>query len=220
MTTIEKLKAKHAEELASAELEQRILSALSEKFPDLETKDVVTCVHSLKSKPHVSVRLWNDFRTQKKLSDALPVLESFKDEIVECEHWKGSCISCWPPEINTNIDKEHATMDGSHAVEIEVSGGKGYGPKVEIQFWTRLADTLCEITLPVSDLWMLVPNVRANYNRNGEVTTCEINWPVWRSTCDTFRSFWSEKPSYNGHYYSADIHNFLSWAGSLNAKTA
>ncbi len=209
----EKLLASHAQELAKLEAEESIRAALPEQY----RTDATICIHDTK-KPHASVKLWNDFRTEKKLADALPVLESYKDQIIDGEHWKDGCVSTWPPQINSCIENANAVMDGSHAVEINVSGGRSYGPTVELNFWVMLGGWLCEIALPVCDLRKLTPNVHATYNRSGEVCKCEITWPVERQTADKFRTFWSEKPAYNGSYYLADYPNFLAFVSNFTAK--
>jgi hypothetical protein len=214
MKTKAELLERHAKELEKLESEQAIRATLPEQYQE----DALITLHT-GQKPHANVKLWNDFRTEKRLVDALPILESYKGRIVQGEHWKAGCVSTWPAQINSVIDDQNAVMDGSHEVEIHVSGGRHYGPTVSLKFWTTLAGWLCEIQLPVSDLWKLVPRVNASYNQGGELCRCEITWPVEKQTVDKFRSFWSEKPSYSGSYYLADLPNFESFVSNFTRAT-
>lgn len=203
---IKELKAKQAKELAEA-LEIETLRDALKDVPGF-TEDSSICLHSGE---HASVKLWSDYHTGKKLIDAVRVVEHFKDKIIDGEHWKSGCVSTWPAEINSCIKYESAVMDGSHAVEIDVSGGRGYGPNTSVQFWTRIAGVLCEIECPVCDLWKLIPAVKGRYTQEGDFIG-KIEWnPAETQTVDSFRKFWSEPPSFKGSYYLADIHNFRSW---------
>lgn len=207
-STIEELKAKQAAEIAEWEKLEAVRAILPAKYGN----DAFICDHSHMG--FVSVKLWNDFRTSQKLADALEVLEAYKDKLVTCEHWKDGCVSVWPAEINSNASKPSAVMDGSHEVSIKVSGGRGYGPDVEVRFWIKTELGLIEFSIPVCDLHKLVPRVNASYNSHGDVCQCDIYWPAERAAADSFRTFWSEKPSFSGEYYWADIHNFKAWASN------
>lgn len=209
MKTKEQFLAEQSEELAKFEREE----AIRAKLPEAYREGATICIHSIKRKPHASVSLWDGFRTDKTLADALAIVEQYKDSILTCEHWKDGCVSTWPPALNDYANKESAIMVGSHAVLIEVCGGRRFGPDVKVEFWVDLPEVgLVELSLAVCGLWKLVPRVNANYNRYGECSSCTIDWPSARATADSFRTFWSEKPSYHGEYYFADYHNFAAWA--------
>lgn len=210
MKTLNDLKAKHAEEIAELELETSLRALLPEQYREGAT----VCVHGKWGLKFSSVKLWGDYHTDKKIADVLPIIEQFRPLIIQGEHWKDGCCSTWPAEINGNAKRENAVMDGSHEIEIDVHGGKGYGPCVEIQFWIKTALGLVEISCPVCDLFRLVPNVRAAYNLNGECCKCDITWPAERQAADKFRTWSSEKPSYSGSYYFAEVSNFLAWVSS------
>ncbi len=212
MKTKEQLLEKQAQELAKFEKEQAVLALLPEPLRE----DAIVCIH----RDHASVKVWSDFRTERKLADAIDVLRLFADVLQTCEHWKDGCVSTNPPQINDYAKKESAVMDGSHVVEIKVSGGKGYGPTVEVRFWADTSAGLVEFGCPVSDLWKLIPRVHVSYNRSGEVSKCEITWPTESRCVDSFRTWWADKPSYSGSYYLADLPNFYSWAGAINATVA
>jgi hypothetical protein len=214
MTTKQELIEKHQRELAALELEERARLILPEAFHE----SALICIHGGKRK-HFSAKMWNDFRCEKKLSDALEIVRLFESQIVECGHWKSGCISTWPDAINTTKDDENAVMDGSHVVEISVQGGKGFGPCVEVEFWADIPELgLVEFSCPVCDLWKLVPSVKANYNNHGDLSSCDIRWPIESRCTDSFRTWWSDKPSYRGSYYLADLPNFYSWAGQINQQ--
>lgn len=214
---IQELKAKQAQELVKAEQEETIRNALA-GVPGVNIEDVSICVHDGK-RPHCSVTLWNGFGTTRSLADAVAVVQHFKDSIIEGEHWKSGCVSTWPAEINSCIKDKSAVMDGSHAVEIEVRGGKGYGPDVSVQFWTRIAGVLCEIDCPVATLYKLLPSLRGQYRKDGSFSGT-ITWPVEKQVVDKFRTFWSELPSFNGSYYLADVPNFMAWASNHLSRKA
>lgn len=212
MKTLEELKRQQAGELAKFEIE----TAWRESLPEAFRENASLCIHD----DHVSLTLWGGFRTDKKLSDACAVVEHYKGSIVDGEHWKDGCVSTQPAEINANAKRDNSTLEGSHAVEVSVHGGKGFGPDVVVEFWIKTELGLAEVHCAVCDLWKLVPRVKADYNRSGELTSCEIEWPV--SGCfDSFRSWWSEKPGFKGSYYWADLPNFESFASQhLQAKDA
>lgn len=217
-TRIEELKAQQARELREAELKDRIESELA-SVPGFDPEDSSLCVHGIdKPHPHVSVRLWKDYQTTRKVTDALAVVEHFAAQIITCEHWKDGCVSDWPIEINSCAKGERAVMDGSHAVEIEVSGGRGYGGEA-VKFWTRLAGVLVEISCPVSDLYALRPTVRGSYTRAGDFIRKSIEWPVESRCVDSFRRMYSEGQSYQGCYYLADVPNFRAWASQFIKPT-
>ncbi len=202
---------KHAKELAQLEREEKIRASLPEQYQE----DALIHFPHL---PFVGVKLWNNFRTQKTLADAVEMVNLFAPYIVECGHWKSGCISTWPDAVNTCIKDDNSVMDGSHFVEISVQGGKGFGPDVAIEFWCDLPELgLVEFSCPVCDLHKLVPGVYATYNNHGDLSKCDIRWPAESRCVDTFRTWWSEKPAYRGSYYLADLPNFLSWAGAINA---
>lgn len=209
MKTITELREKHALELASAEKEIAIRAEL-ESVPGYMPDNSCICIHA----DSASVRLWKDFGTDRKLADALAVVQFFADKIVDGEHWNDGCVSTHPPEINSCAKRERSTMDGSHAVEICVHGGKDFGSNVEVKFWVRLAGVLCEISCPVADQHKLVPSVRGNYDKDGQFHgKVEWNWTETQ-TADKFRKFWSEAPAYRGSYYLADVPNFVAWAST------
>jgi hypothetical protein len=212
MTTEKELFDKYQAELAALKLENSIRDELPEAYRE-------SALVSHPSFNFNSIKMWSDFRTEKTLADALEIVRLYSGNIVTGEHWKDGCVSCWPAEVNSCIKKEGAIMDGSHEVEISVCGGNGYGPTVEVSFWTRLAGRLVEIHLPVSDAWKLVPSVRTNYNNSGELSSCDITWPGERSVFDKFRTFWSQKPSYSGSYYFAEWRSFENWAEAQAKKT-
>jgi len=207
MNTKTELLKKHAEELQELEKTEAIRAILPEQYRD----DALVCIHG----KHASVKMWGDFRTEKKLSEALEIVRQFEPLVVECEHWESGCLSVRPAEINKYATDEHAIMDGASAVELSVTGGKGFGPNVTVEFWIKHPEFgFIEINLPVCDLHKLTPNVRATYNNSGELCSCEINWPGERSVVDKFRSWWSQKPAYHGSYYLADLPNFYAWASN------
>lgn len=208
-TTEKELEAEYQNKLAKLRDENKLRAELPKAFQN----DASICHHG----KFMSATLWNGFRTDKKLSDALAIVELFP-EIITAEHWKSGCVSCWPPEINSCIKDEHATMDGSHEVEISVSGGRGFGPDVTVSFWVRLAGMLTEINLPVGDAWILIPSVRANYNKSGHLSSCDITWPQERAVFDKFRTFWSEKPAFRGSYYFAEKGCFKNWVESVYSR--
>lgn len=208
MSKLETLKAKHAKEIAKLEKEEAIRAQLPEEIRD----GARICIHS----DHASVTANWDSYDQKKREphDARRIITALESHLVESEHWKDGCVSCRPNEINDTARKENSVLDGTHLIEVDVSGGKGYGPNVEVCCWVKLpGGQLIELQLPIS-AYQLVPNVRATYNNHGELANCEITWPVWKSTCDKFRTWWSEKPSYKGSYYSADLFSYDAWISS------
>lgn len=209
MKTKQQFLDKQAAELAKFNQEEAIRALLPKQYRD----GASIYIHD----DHASVKMWNDFRTERTLADALAIVELFKPQIQTCEHWKNGCCSTVPPQINSYAKDERAVMDGSHAVEVLVSGGKGFGPNVEIRFWAESSAGLLEISCPVCDLFKLVPRIDQHYNTHGELTSCRIDWPAESRCVDSFRNWWSEKPSYRGSYYLADLPNFESWAGQIIA---
>lgn len=210
MKNKQELLAKHAQELAELEREEAIRAMLPEKY----RVDALICIHG----EFATVRLWDDYHTNKTLAETVEVVETFKDQVVQGEHWKDSYVLTWPAEINSCAKNAGATMDGSHEVEISVSGGRGFGPNVNVEFWIKTQHGLVEISCPVCDLFKLVPHVRANYGTRGDLTSCDISWPAERAVVDSFRTWWSEKPAYKGSYYLADVPNFLSWASNHSTR--
>lgn len=208
-TTLDEFKAEQAEKLAKFEKEM----AWCEHLPEAYRESASICIHS----DSTSISLWSGFRTDKKLADAVTALEHFKPCLIDGEHWKDGCCSTSPARINSCAKSKNAVMDGSHAVEILVSGGRGFGPDVEIRFWIDVPSLgLAEISCPVCDLWKMIPRVNVNYNRHGEVSSGEITWPVESQVVDSFRrwSGRSDLPSYRGSYYLADVPNFEAWASN------
>lgn len=219
MKTIEELKQHQADQLAKLEVELAIQAEVMRLVPDLDPEGILISIHGMNRKKHATVKLWNNFRTQEKLSRALAIVRSFHESgsLIEGEHWKAGCCSTWPASINSCINNDNAVMDGSHIIEIEVAGGKGYGPDVIISAWRIIAGFLCEVEMPVSDLWRLLPRVECHYTRDGEVSSGRIDWPVESQTADKFRR-WSgqyDLPSYRGSYYFADFPNFESFASQF-----
>src|SRR4030095_4722993 len=217
MDKIEKLKLDQAKELADLVDKEKLRALLPESIR--ETARIT------KHPDHYTVTGWDGFAYDNppKFAQAVKVVEEMQDQLVEAEHWQDSCVSCRPARINSTAKKEHATMDGSHTVEIAVEGGRGY-QTTEVRFWAEVGHQipgfgvegwLIEVHLPVVDLWNLLPNVRASYNNHGDLANCEITWPVESRVVDSFRKWWSERPSYRGSYYLADWHNFNSWAGTI-----
>lgn len=217
MKTMEELKAEQAAEAVKLEQELKIAADLK-SVPGFDSDKVSICIHNHRKATHASVTLWPTYRTEHKFAEAVAIVELFKDKIVDGEHWKDGCCSTWPAEINDNASRKSAVMDGSHAVEIEVKGGRGYGPDVCVQFWTRLGGLLCEVSMPVCDLYALVPRVSGRYNQHGEFRG-KAEWnPAETQTADSFRTWWSEPPSFSGSYYLADVPNFMSWASNHGSK--
>lgn len=203
--------AKQAEEMAKFEKEQTIRELMPEKYRE----DASIYIH----RDHASVSLWNSFRTDKKLADALEIVDLFADNIIQGEHWKSGCVSTWPAKINTQMKNESSVMDGSHEVEIDVHGGRSFGPDVTIKFWVDLPGVgLLDIHCAVCDLHILIPRVNANYGRHGELTSWDITWPQERALADSFRTWWSEKPAFRGSYYFAEVETFRNWASSKTPK--
>lgn len=208
--TIEQLKAEHAKELEVLEIINRVTDALA-GTPGVDSDAVRVCVHDFK-KHHASVTLWSEYQTRRPLVDAVSIVQHFANNIVDGEHWKDGCVSTWPAEINGNAKKESAVLDGTHAVEIKVNGGRGFGPNVSVAFWVHLGGMLCEVEMPIADLWPLVPRVQGQYTKHGDFHG-KIEWnPTETQTVDKFRSWYSEPPAYHGSYYLADVPNFLAWA--------
>lgn len=218
MDRIEKLKQEQAEQLAAL--------VESEKLRELLPSAIRESARIIKHRDNWSVVGWTGFGgTQHPFLDAVKVIEEMQDQLVECEHWKSGTVSCRPARINSNVKDRGAVMDGSHTIEIKVDGGRGF-QTVEVRFWVELDEGqfgsvyLAEIHLPVKDLWQLAPNVRATYNLHGDVANCEIRWPEESRVVDSFRKWYSERPSYSGSYYLADWHNFNSWASTMLAGAA
>lgn len=205
MKTLEELKEKHEKQIAQFHAEQQIRAELTE-----ELHEASICFHS----GFASV-IVHEYQADKQytLPKALSLVRSLKDKIVNGEHWKDGSVSTWPAAINSNAKREHATLDGSHAVEIKVDGGKGYAPNVAIEFWVQLDSSLVEVSVYVRDLWKLVPSVHCTYYQ-GEVASAKVDWPVESRCVDSFRKWWSTPGGYSGSYYLADIPNFESWASS------
>lgn len=222
MDRIEKLKQEQAEQLAALVESEKLRALLPE--PIRESARIV------KHRDNWTVVGWTGFGgTQHPFRDAVKVIEQFAEaeQLVVAEHWKSGTCSCRPARINNNIKDPGAEMDGSHTIEIKVDGGRGF-QTIEVRFWVEVGEQfsggvetyLAEIQLPVTELWQLVPNVRASYNNSGDLTTCEITWPVESRVVDSFRKWYSERPSYSGSYYLADWHNFNSWAETMLAGAA
>jgi hypothetical protein len=206
---LQKFIDKQAKELLKFQSEQRLRSELPVELRD---KGMV-CIHN----DHASFSLheYGPF-ANRKLSEALKLVREFAPKLVESEHWKDGCVSVRPAKINSSATKESATMDGAHAVEIKVEGGKGYGPNVDVKFWIQLDWGLVEMSVRVSDLWKLVPHVHNNYDQ-GEIVSSQITWPDESRCVDSFRKWWSSPGSYAGSYYLADLPNFESWASHMIA---
>ncbi len=208
MTTLEQLQEKHEKQIAQFHAEQAIRAELPE-----ELREASICFHP----GFVSVNL-HEYQSDKQytLVKALALVRSLQDKIVQGEHWKDGSVSTWPEAINGNAKREHATLDGSHAVEIKVDGGKGYGPNVAVEFWIQLDSTLAEVSVYVRDLWKLVPSVKCTYYQ-GEVSNAVVTWPTESRCVDSFRKWWSTPGGYSGSYYLADIPNFEAWASRMIA---
>jgi len=207
----EQLLKEQAIELERFDKEVMLREALA-GVPGYDAKNSFVYFH----RDHVSVRLWKDYRTEKTLTDACAVVEYFKHQIIDAEHWKGKnggCVSCRPSEINSNATDENI-MDGAHAVEVSVSGGRGFGPDVKVRFWTRIGGCLCEMELPIVGQQKLCPRVTGNYTTHGDFSgNVEWNWQETQ-VVDRFRKWWSEAPAYRGSYYLADVPNFETWASN------
>lgn len=205
MTKVE-LEAKHAAELAELDAKERIKAELMQVLPTLDSEKVSIYVHS--GEPHAGALLWGDFHTDRTLADALAAVRAFADGIVHGEHWEDGCVNTWPRELNTAAKRGKA--DGSHAVELLVKGGRGFGPYYSVQFWVRAGGVLCELECPVSGLWKLLPRISGQYDRDGYFNG-KVEWPSWKG-CDRFRKWWSEPPAYRGSFYWAEAKGFCSWA--------
>lgn len=184
--------------------------AIRADLPAAIRESASICAH----KTHVTVTAWNDFRTEKKLRDAVALVREMAPSIIEGEHWQSGCISTYPAEINEYAQKASATMNGSHAAEILVEGGEGYGPIISVRFWVKLPSGIAEIRAPFADGCALVPQIEKAYNRDGELTRCEITWPAESRCADSFRKWWSSNAAYRGSYYIADLPNFYTWASN------
>jgi hypothetical protein len=224
MDRIEKLKREQAEQLAAL--------VDKEKLRELLPASIRESASITKHKDHYTVTGWNGFAYDNppKFLQAVKLIEQFAEaeQLVVGEHWKGACCSTYPARINSVKEKEPTSiMEGSHTIEIKVQGGRGF-QTIEVRFWAELGEQfaggvetyLAEIVLPVTDLWQLAPNVRATYNTHGDVANCEIHWPEESRVVDSFRKWYSERPSYSGSYYLADWHNFNSWASTMLAGAA
>lgn len=221
MDRIEKLKREQAEQLAAL--------VESEKLRDWLPSSIRESARIVKQRDHWTVIGWTGFGgTQHPFGDAVNVIEEMQDQLLVAEHWKSGTTSCRPARINNNIKDPGAEMDGSHTIEIKVEGGRGF-QTIEVRFWVELGGQLpgigvetylAEIQLPVTELWQLVPFVRASYNNSGDLATCEITWPIESRIVDSFRKWYSERPAYSGSYYLADWHNFNSWSHTMLAGAA
>jgi hypothetical protein len=220
MDKIEQLKLDQAKELADLVDKEKLRGFLPESIRE--------SARITKHSNHYTVTGWPGlaYKNPPKFVQAVDLIEEMQDALVEAEHWKAGCCSTRPARINPEAKNENATMDGSHAVEILVEGGRGF-QFTEVRFWAELGHPatptryyLVEVHLPVTDLWQLHPNVRATYTSHGDLANCEITWPVESRIVDSFRKWYSERPSYRGSYYLADWHNFNSWAGTMLAGAA
>jgi hypothetical protein len=179
---LEKLKLQNAAEDVRMGKTLAVFDAVSKLTG---AKQVGTSLRLLSDQAFIQV--WPDDKTHT-LADAIAIVDKCAGQIITCNHWNNGNVSTQPDEINS-CKTEPAIVNGTHAIEILVSGGKDCGPDIFVKFWVRLADVFCEIECPVSNLGHLVPGVSGK-------------WP-------------SEPPAYRGSYYFADIHNFKTRASSI-----
>lgn len=124
MQTIEQLEAKHA--AAKARLEAEHALARKAQFPP----DSVQISASLAP--------WLVYR-KRPLADALAMFKA--SQVVPQWAYKSTFTRLQPESKATA--KDGARGDGPFAVALNVDSGDGYGPNLEVKFFTMAGDTLC-----------------------------------------------------------------------------
>ena len=131
-------------------------------------------------------------------------------ELVTAEHWKDGCVSCFPPEINSNATKERATLIASSAVEVTLNAGRGFDSHA-LSFWVRVPDVgLVHVSIELQPRHQWLPGIYSRQDASGEYMEWRVSFRNIGE--DSHVGWWSPQGSYRRAYFWADSHNFEAWA--------
>lgn len=219
MKASEKLKelaAKQAKERAQLEREVELAGNMATLFGHRWDEDKASiCQH----RDHVSLRLWDDFRTEHKLSECVDVVKAMAENgiLVPAQAWRDGCVSIRPEEINDSATKESAVLEGEFLVEVNIQGSDRTGTRQAVKVWFRYAGTLYELTLPFVSLYKLMPRSSGGYNQQGDcLKTFDWSGNTAVSCADWHIKFWSPPGSYNMELHFAEVPTFVGWAFGNN----
>lgn len=154
-------------------------------------------------------------------AEAVDLVALFSPRIVESQHWKASCVSCLPLEINTTAAEERATLEGCSVVELLVYS---YGDKREYQdtkleFWAKIEGELLDVNVNFPTVWKWLPFV--DVERDAMQRVIRVHTTERALGEDSRRKWWSSDQNYRFSYYWADVFNWETWAaGELKRNEA
>jgi hypothetical protein len=201
METLKQLRDRQKSERKKLKRENEVMVLL----PQTEVSAKFVCQHQ----NHVSISYGMKYPERFTIAQALPILEAYASTVVISEHWKDGCIACRPKEINENATRPGSVLEGTSAVEMKFSAGRGYDSH-ELRMWCRVGKELAEVVIELRPEWKWMPDVKFTFSQSGD---CITNHCAPRSIGEDSRlKFWSPAGSYQFSYYWADLHNWRAWA--------
>lgn len=200
MSKVEEVQKRQAAELEKAHREDCIAAVLP-----LPARSI--CVHNDYSSVTYGAETWEE---------AKAIYQRFADEerIRPAEHWKLSCLSVLPAELNQYAKDERAHMDGESwaEVSIEAFGGElvPHYRTAKLKFFANVKSHWLSVTIEIAQVpWVWMPSQRIHGGRVVRGST------VPKFIGEDQRRKWSgEEPGYHFSYYWADQPNFESWAAN------
>ena len=203
MTNVEKLKARQAEELAKAEIQDAIIASLPQSVNDPR--------HVMIHKDHIGLTYGNlrYYSQGYQIPDVEELLKQFPP--VECPHYRSGSLSTWPEAINGNAKRQDAKYEDQHAVEMACSGnvepGHSYGPDLRLEWWTERDGRLLHIQaeLPARQLVTFRYHDRNHRPISGSKTPQFIG--------EEYRISWGtgSEYGYRVSYYWRSLESFTEW---------
>lgn len=218
--TLEETRERHAKELRDIERVETLRALLPDTFR--ADASIVLFGNNRKGRTETAgVSIGKRHNTNRTLPESLAIVGTLAEwsPPVESQRWRAGCLEVAPEALNTYATKESATMDGAHVVELEVSGGRGFGPDAVFRMWhnTNGEWMRTSVAFAAYTLAGCVPSITGSYDRNGSYYGTIARQYIGE---DARINWWSELPSHQTSYYWADWPNFLAWASNHTPKPA
>jgi hypothetical protein len=195
--TAESIREKAEKEIVKMEREEKIAGTLPFAAHSVYW-------HDSPCEGHAVVKL-----SPRSLAEAVTLYETAIN-VVPLEAWQDSCLSVAPLGANYTAQRGNGPTENGAAheftaefsLELDSYGDRGEYQITTLSYWIvthEAGETLCEIRVPISDAWNLLPSRTVNYNRGGEVSNFHL---TPKSLGEKKRiNWWSTRPGYKISYY-------------------
>lgn len=197
-TRVEEVKARFAEALAKAEREDEALAILPE---DLQENAFVVAQRG--EMWFILRRAGYGFERARSIHEAADIFERLRAEygdLVTCKRWRDGSLRTTPSAAPT----ENAELVGKHQLYLDISGGQGFGPDVELIGYFNTNIGRIRVAVPINDLNRLLPCItrdrsgRWSIYRNSHAGDATTKWASGSDTSYHYNDWFETWESFQG----------------------